>query len=117
MTKKSSDSDLVTKDYLDQALDARFGDFNKQIDARFGDFNKQVDARFGDFRAELNGKFTEFEYRIQRGVDEAISKAMDKLYTRIDPLLSEIENNRIDSEMTTDKLEDHERRLQKLEHS
>ena len=47
---------LVTKDYLDARLEARFGQLDvkfRDIDARF----EGVDARFNQLRTEMNGSF------------------------------------------------------------
>lgn len=93
MKKKTNGSDLITKDYLDGALNQRFEEFEARID----------------------GRFEEFEGRLDRKIDTSITDAMDKFYTRIDPILAEIENVRIDRELTTEKLNDHEKRIKKLE--
>lgn len=50
-------------------------------------------------------------------IKEIITENNSVIFERIDPLLKEIVDNREDREITTDKLEDHEGRLQKLEHS
>ena len=47
---------LVTKDYLDARLDARFGQLDvrfRDVDARFED----MDARLKQLRTEMNGSF------------------------------------------------------------
>ena len=87
--KKKTNSPVVTEEYLDSRLD--------------------------EFEGVINGRFDEFEDRIERKVDETISKSMDKLYTRIDPLLSELENNRLDRDLTTEQLRNLEKRVTKLE--
>ncbi len=44
---------LVTRDYLDQCLDARFAEHEKRIAERFARFQTQVDARFEKQDAHL----------------------------------------------------------------
>jgi hypothetical protein len=131
MTKKTDGSDTITKDYLDNRLNdfegkmnGRFDDFEGKMNGRFDDFEGKMNGRFDEFEGIMNGRFDEFEGRIERKVDETISKSMNQLYTRIDPLLSEIENNRIDRVLTTDQLQtlkrradNHERRIKKLENN
>lgn len=61
----------------------------------------------------LDVKFGEFEEKMKSFIVENNSA----IFSRIDPLLSELENSRIDREYTTEKLEDHEARIKKLEQS
>jgi hypothetical protein len=49
---------LVTKDYLEQCLDARFG----RLDARFG----RLDARFGRQEAGIDQKLSTLEARFEK---------------------------------------------------
>jgi hypothetical protein len=59
---------LVTKDYLDECLDARFAAqdlklekrFN-EIDNRFTDFEKQFDGRFNDLETQFGTRFSDLE--------------------------------------------------------
>ena len=67
------------------------------------------------FDMTLNQRFDEFEDRLERKIGESITDAMDKFYTRIDPILAEVENARIDRELTSEQLNDHEKRIKKLE--
>jgi hypothetical protein len=54
---------LVTKDYLDARLDARFSDLNvrfSELDVRFRDIDARfarTDGRIDKLRAEINGEF------------------------------------------------------------
>lgn len=63
-----------------------------------------LDVKLALFRDEIIGE-----------VKDMFTESNSKLYSRIDPILSEIENSRIDRELTTEKLEDHEKRIKKLE--
>ena len=64
-----------------------------------------------NFEILLEGKLSESEDRMKNFITENNSA----MYSRIDPLLKEIVDSREDRAITTDKLEDHERRIQKLE--
>jgi hypothetical protein len=50
---------LVTKDYLDARLDARFIEQDARIDKRFA----QVDARFTELEASMDKRFSEVAAR------------------------------------------------------
>lgn len=63
----------------------------------------------------LDIRFTLFKDDILREVKDMFAESISKLYSRIDPILAEIENHRIDREFTTEKLEDHEKRIKKIE--
>ena len=89
MKKKAEGSNLVTKDHLDE--------------------------RFNEFEGVINGRFDEFEDRLKRELGETITNAMDKLYTRIDPLLSELEDRRLDRDITTEQIRNLDKRVTKLE--
>lgn len=50
-----------------------------------------LDKRFTEFEAVIDGRFDEFEDRLDKKLDDKLTTAMDKLYTRIDPILIEVE--------------------------
>jgi hypothetical protein len=52
---------LVTKDYLDARLDARFIEQDARIDKRFA----QVDARFTELEARMDKRFSEVDARFE----------------------------------------------------
>jgi hypothetical protein len=66
---------LVTTDYLDARLDARFNEQDARIDARFSEQDARIDKRF----AALDLKFTELigglkgELNLQRWILAAIA--------------------------------------------
>ena len=95
MKQKGENSDLVTKGYLGTTLD----------------------RQFTEFEGVINGRFDEFEDRLDQKLDDKLTKAMDKLYTRIDPLLSELENSRDDRTITTDQIANLDRRVATLENN
>jgi BMFP domain-containing protein YqiC len=76
---------------------------------------KYLDARFDEFKTDMQGEFTTFREEIRTEVRETISAAMSKLYTRIDPLLVELEDRRLDREITTEQLRNLDKRVTKLE--
>ena len=64
---------LVTKDYLEQCLDARFAAQDARIGARFSDMEKQFDERFSGMEkrfearsAEVEGRFAGMESRFEK---------------------------------------------------
>lgn len=61
--------------------------------------------------AEMQVAVKEAEERLK----EFITQSNDKLYTRIDPLLSELEDSRLDRELSTEKSSELEKRIEKLE--
>jgi hypothetical protein len=93
--KKSSGSELVTKGYLDKKLDELEGRISRRV----------------------NSQFVDFEEKVGRKIEDSITNAMGKFYERVDTILAQVENARIDREMTTQKLEDLDKRVTKLETS
>ncbi len=87
MSKKTGGSDVLTKDYLDQALSKGFGKFRGVLTE---EFDTKLTFRLGMQKDE-----------ILRETKDMITTAHSKLYERIDPLLSEVENARVDRELGT----------------
>lgn len=98
MNKKTSGSETITKDHFDRKIGI-------------------LHSEFGDFKAEMRSEFVGFKDEIRREIKETITSVMDKFYSRIDPLLREVEDAREDREITTAKLTNHERRIKKLENN
>lgn len=48
-------------------------------------------------------------------LDKKLTEFSDKMFTRIDPILAEVENARIDRELTTEKFQKLEKRVDKIE--
>ena len=63
----------------------------------------------------LDVKLSFFKEEIIGEVKDIIRESNSSLYTRIDPLLSELENNRLDRELTTEQLRNLDKRVTKLE--
>ena len=95
MQKKSSGSDTITKDYLDETLDSRLTELEDRLDVKLA---MQKDG-------------------ITREVRDIITENNSAIFTRIDPILSEVENARIDRELGTEQLRKLEKRVEKLERS
>ena len=52
---------LVTRDYLDQCLDARFAAQEKRLDERFARWEKQINARFDKQDARFDKQDARFD--------------------------------------------------------
>ena len=52
---------LVTRDYLDQCLDARFAAHEKRLDERFARWEKQINARFDKQDARFDKQDAHFD--------------------------------------------------------
>ena len=70
----------------------------------------------------LDVKLSLFKDEIINEVKDIVTESTSKLYTRIDPLLSELEDRRLDRELSTVQLQEikgqadnHELRIKKLE--
>lgn len=70
MKKKDGKDEPIAKDYLEK---------------KFENLELHLDLKTDDARRELKHE-----------LEETISKAMDRFYTRIDPILIEVENSRVD---------------------
>ena len=80
-------------------------------------------ATKGDLTAleiRIDLKFDDFE----RKVEDLIKGSTDKILTRIDPVLAEVENTKIDRDLSTEQMEEirkkikgHEKRITKLENN
>lgn len=99
MKKKTTDN-LVTEGYLDKKLAVQ----EKHLDKKLAVQEEYIDVKLSLQKDEILG-----------AVKDMFTESNSKLYTRIDPLLAEIDDNRVDRAITTEKLENHEKRLKKLE--
>lgn len=88
MSKNGSGSDVVTKDFFVDTL------------------HSVLDVRLGMLKGEIT-----------RETREIITENNSIIFERIDPILSEVENARVDRELATHKLEDLDKRVTKLETS
>lgn len=48
---------LVTKEYLESRLDARFAEMKSYMDTGFAEQDSRVDTRFAELKADFDGKF------------------------------------------------------------
>jgi hypothetical protein len=55
---------LVTTDYLDARLDARFNEQDARIDARFSEQDARIDARFSEQDARIDKRFAALDLKI-----------------------------------------------------
>lgn len=107
MKKKPTTSNLVTKNYLKGELKSFEDRLDKKIDTLEKMLNLEIVSSILDARQRLEKKFSE---------------AIDKIFTRIDPLLGEIPTAREDRTITTYRLtklqetvSNHEERLKEIE--
>ena len=54
-------NDLVTRDYLDATLDARFAQQDARFDARFAEQDARFDARFAEQDARFDARFADHD--------------------------------------------------------
>lgn len=66
---------LVTRDYLDQCLDARFAAQEKRLDERFARWEKQINARFDKQDARFDKQDARFDKQDARLADHDLQFA------------------------------------------
>ncbi len=72
---------LVTKDYLEQCLDARFASQDARIDKKFAAIEKHLDERFAAQDRRFEGQDRRFEDQDRRFEDQ------DRRFNRIDQFI------------------------------
>jgi len=93
---------LVTRDYLDARLDARFAEQDARIDARFAEQDARIEARFAEQGARFEARFTEqdtrfeqLDTRLNSGISEhaahlgSIEERIDKQKTSLTGLIDD----------------------------
>jgi len=87
---------LVTTDYLDARLDARFTEQDARLDARFTEQDARLDARFTEQDKRIDARFTEQDARIgslETRMNERFTKqgeAFEKRFTAMDIKFTEL---------------------------
>jgi len=76
---------LVTTDYLDARLDARFAEQDARIDARFTEQDKRIDARFTEQDARIGSLETRMNERFTKQ-----GEAFEKRFTAMDIKFTEL---------------------------
>lgn len=114
MPKKSKASDVLTKDDLNKVLGKYFGESKKETDSQFKRFKIEITD---EFDTKLNFRLSMQKDEILREVKEIVTENNSAIFTRIDPLLSELEDRRLDRELGTEKLRELDGRVTKLERS
>jgi cell shape-determining protein MreC len=121
MKQKIGSSRVITKTYLNRALDERFGLYDKKMEDRF----RRVDDRFKriDDRFKLSEINTDIKLEnLEKKIDEKAQMYRDELLTSNDKLMSKFEM--MQEEMTIGfgqlgraekQVQDHEKRLKILE--
>ena len=82
---------LVTRDYLDARLDARFAEQDARIEARFAEQSARFEARF----TEQDTRFEQLDTRLNSGISEhaahlgSIEERIDKQKTSLTGLIDD----------------------------
>ena len=74
---------------------------------RFDDKFDRIEMGLANLKLEIS--------EVEKGLTDRFTKFTNKLFTKIDPLLIEIENGRVDRELTTQRFVDLEKRIETLE--
>lgn len=93
MKRKSNSSQLVTKKYLEKTMNERFMSFEAKMDFKFDNLERRVDEKAQQYR-------------------DQILTSNDKLAKTLETMREEIT---IGNFQTSEKLEDHEKRIKHLE--
>lgn len=88
-----------------------FENLNKKMDKRFDQVFKEIVRTQKWLRLEIMSNTIDARKRIE----ENLYKFKDELFTRIDPILTEVENARIDRELSTEQTEDIKNTIKKLQ--
>ena len=114
MKQKSNSSQVVTKAYLDKALDERFGLYDKKMEDRF----RGIDGRFK--LSEIN---TDIKLEnLERKIDEKAQRYRDQVLTSNDKIVRELEVMREENTIGFNQIgrlnkqvSNHEKRIKILE--
>ena len=60
---------LVTKEFLDSRMDARFAEQDARIDTRFAEQDARIDTRFAEQRAYMDSRFAHIEAKLEGKID------------------------------------------------
>ena len=124
MKQKSSDNNLVTKDFLKKEL-SKFAT-KTGMKQEFTAFEKRMDRKM-DNRFELQGKVFRLELKLSlQETTEQVRKMLQELrndfFTKVDPLFKNLEVARQDRIIASDqssklrkRVDNHEKRIKKLE--
>ena len=96
-------------------LDGKFSEQDKKWDKRFEKFGKgiigQVNKLLTAQTIRLVGQNVELEQKFEKKVDDVKSE----IFTRVDPILKEVQTKREHRTIVANKLTDHTDRIEKLE--
>lgn len=104
MKQKSYSLQVLTKAYLDKALDERFGSYDKKMDGKFKLSELSTDIKLENLERKIDEKAK--QYRDQ------ILNSSDKLAKSLETMREELE---IGSFQMRNKIKDHEKRINVLE--
>ena len=84
--------DVITKDYLDATLDARFTEQDLRWESRFAEQDLKIEQRFAEQDHRIEQRLNGFEERLERRFDQRFS-LQDLKIDRLDQRISSLELN------------------------
>src|SRR5437868_4372271 len=99
MTKKITSDNSITKVYVNGKFEA----FENKVDKKFTRFVATFTSKFKAFENKFDEKVRDQTEFLLDKMGEMLSQQLSNFYSRIDPILREIEDIRIDRELTTTK--------------
>ena len=84
--------DVITKDYLDATLDARFAEQDLRWESRFAEQDLKMEQRFAEQDHRIEQRLNGFEARLERRFDQRFS-LQDLKIDRLDQRISSLELN------------------------
>jgi hypothetical protein len=84
--------DVITKDYLDATLDARFAEQDLRWESRFAEQDLKIEQRFAEQDHRIEQRLNGFEERLERRFDQRFS-LQDLKIDRLDQRISSLELN------------------------
>jgi hypothetical protein len=82
--------ELVTRDWLQLVLDARFATMGQSIDARFATMGQSIDARFATMGQSIDARFATTEQRLVSTEERLV--AIERLLGSMDSRLTSVDS-------------------------
>jgi hypothetical protein len=81
---------IVTRDYLEACLDARFGKSDARVEAQFANHETSVDKRFTQLEARMEQQFAAVDTSMEQRF-AAVNAQMDKRFAAVDLKFAKID--------------------------
>jgi hypothetical protein len=81
---------IVTRDYLEACLDARFGKSDARVEAQFANHETSVDKRFTQLQARMEQRFAAVDTSMEQRF-AAVNAQMDKRFAAVDLKFAKID--------------------------